>query len=110
MLCVVDVRAVRNDAGDAGRVGLAGATGRSVHHLQIAVAQEVAGTTEAVDHAGTADQSRVGMGIHVNLNRGVHGNTTQTTDRFRCIGDGKRTQGNFVEIFVHVFEKFREAR
>ena len=56
VLSVVDVRAVRHNAGYAVRIGFAWTAGRSMHHFQIAVAKEVAGTAETVDHTGTADQ------------------------------------------------------
>ena len=89
---------------------LLGRRRRGVHDLQEAVAQEVAGAAETVDHPGAADQGRVGVGIHVDLDRGVHGDTPETTDRLRCIGDRQRAQGDLVEVLVPVLEEAREAR
>lgn len=80
-----------------------------MHDLQEAVAQEVAGTADAVDHAGTAHQGGVGVAVDVDLDRGVHGNDAQTTDRLRMVGDGERTQRDLVEILVHVGQEAREA-
>src|SRR5665647_1537971 len=91
-------------------LSLGGTARRSVHDLQVAVAQEGTGTAKAIEHAGTADQSGVGVGINIDLYWGVHGDTTQTADRLRCIGDRERTQSDLVEIFIHVIKEFRETR
>lgn len=110
MLGVVDVGAVRHHAGDTVRVGLGRTARRGVHDLQEAVTEEVAGTAEAVDHPGTADQRGVGVGVDVDLNRGVHGDAPEATDRLRGVGNGERTKGALAEVLVPVLEEAREAR
>ncbi len=49
------------------------------------------------------------MGIDVELDRGVHGDTPESTDRLRGVGDGERTQSDLAEIFFPVVEEAGET-
>ena len=81
-----------------------------MHDFQEAVTQVVTGTAEAVDHPGAADQRGVGVSVDVKFNRGVHSDTTETTDRLRSIRNRQWTQNALVKILVPVVEEAREAR
>ena len=80
-----------------------------MHYGKVGVAQEVAGTAYSVDHPGAAHQGGIGMGIDIELDRGVHGNTAKPPDRFGVIGDRERPHDDLVAVLVPVAIETFEA-
>jgi len=105
VLCLVDVCAHGDNAGDTGGVGLRGTGGRSVHDRVLRVAEEVGGSTETVEHTAAHHASAVGVGVDVDLDGGVHADNTESLDNLRGVGDGLRTEQELRSVtFVVVVE------
>ena len=78
--------------------------------MKVSVAQEVARTADPVDHPGSAHQGRIGMGIDIELQGGVHCDAAEPPDRFGMVGDGERPHEHLAAVLVPVavetFEPF----
>ncbi|KAI6775942.1 hypothetical protein HG530_002700 [Fusarium avenaceum] len=66
-------------------------------------------TVGTVEHAGSADAGRVGVGVDVDLNRGVHANDTETLDDLGGVGNSLASQKDLVGVGVPVVIEALEA-
>lgn len=109
MLSLVNVRTHGDNAANTSRVGLARTSTGSVHDTVLGVTQEVGRATETVQHAGAHDAGAVRVGVHVNLNGGVHANAAETADDLGRVGDLLRAQEESGGIALVVLEEALEA-
>lgn len=92
MLGLVDVCAHGDNARNTGRVGLGGTGGGSVHDGVLGVAEEIGGSTKTVEHTATHHASAVGVGVDVDLDRGVHADDSQSLNNLGRVGNGLGTE------------------
>lgn len=109
VLGLVDVRAHGDDARNTVGVGLGGTGRGSVHDGVLGVAEEIGGTTKTVEHAGAHDVGRVGVGVDVDLDGGVHADNTETADDLGSVGDGLGAEEELVIVVVPVLVEALEA-
>lgn len=109
MLGLVDVGAHGDDAGNAVGVGLGRSAGGSVHDGVFGVTEEIGRSTETVEHACSADTSRVGVGVDVDLDGGVHADNSKTLDDLGSVGNGLASEENLVGVGVPVVVEALEA-
>lgn len=102
MLGLVNVGREGDNARDTVGVGLGRSRGGSVHDTVLGVTEEIRGTTQTVEHAGTHDTGAVGVGVDVHLNRSVHGNDTQAADDLRRVGNLLGTEQQLRGVCVPV--------
>lgn len=89
------------DLGWAGRWG--------VHDGVLGVAEEISGTAESVEHAGTHDTGGVGVGVDVNLDWGVHADNTETLDDLWGVRDLLGAEKELVVVVVPVVVEALES-
>lgn len=108
VLGLVNVWCEWHNTRHTGRVDLGRSGRRSVHDGQLGVSQEVGRSTKTVQHTGAHDVGGVGVGVHVNLDRGVHGDDTQSSDDLRRVGHNLRSEtqllGELVPTLVESVE------
>lgn len=109
VLGLVDVGAHGHDARDTVGVSLGRSAGGSVHDGVLGVAEEVGGTTKTVQHTRAANTGRVGVGIDVHLDGGVHANDTEAADDLGGVGDGLASEEDLVGVGVPVVVEALEA-
>jgi len=85
VLCLVDVCAHGDNAGDTSGVCLGRTSGGSVHDGVLGVAKEIGGSAETVQHAATHHASTVGVGVDVDFNGSVHADNAQSLDDLRGV-------------------------
>lgn len=111
MLCLVNVTAERYNTRQTSRVDLAGPRARSVHDTVLGVTQEIGRSTETVQHARTHHTGAVGVGVDVNLDRGVHTDAAQPADDLGGVRDQLGTEQKLrsiqVPVVVKALEPFR---
>jgi hypothetical protein len=107
MLCLINVCAHGDNAGDTSWVGLGRTGGGSVHDRVLGVAEEIGGSAETVQHTAAHHASAVGVSVDVDLNRGVHADDSQSLDNLRGVGDGLRAEEELRRVtLVVVVEAF----
>ena len=109
VLGLVDVGAEGDDAGDTGGVGLGGPGGGGVHDAVLGVAEEVGGAAEAVEHARAQHAGGVGVGVHVNLDGGIHADAAQAADDLGGVGDGLAAEEQLAGVALPVVVEALEA-
>ena len=109
VLGVIDVSSHGHNARDTGGVVLALTGRRSVHDGDVGVTQEIARASQTVDHLGSSHQRRVGVGVHINLHGGVHGDHSQTADDLGEVGDSLGADHAAVLVEVQVAVETLEA-
>lgn len=80
-----------------------------MHDGVFGVAEEVGGTAEAVEHTRAHDAGRVGVGVDVDLDGGVHADDTEATDDLRVVGDRLAAEKQLVVVGVPVVVETLEA-
>ncbi len=109
VLSLVNVGGHWDNAGDSVWVDL-GWTGRwSVHDGVLGVSQEIGGSTDAVEHAGTHDTGGVGVGVNIDLNWGVHADNTKTLDDLWGVRDLLGAEEELVVVVIPVVVKALES-
>lgn len=109
VLRLVDVGAHGHDAGDAVGVRLGRSRRGRVHDGVLGGAEEVGGTTEAVEHAGAHDAGGVGVGVDVDLDGRVHADDAETADNLGGVGDLLATEEELVVVRLPVVVEALEA-
>lgn len=102
VLGLVDVGAHGNNTRDTVGVSLGRSRRGSVHDGVLGVAEEISRTTNSVEHSGAADTGRVGVGVDVNLDRGIHANDTETADDLGGVGNSLASEEDLGSIGVPV--------
>ena len=98
VLCLVDMGAHGDDAGDAGGVGFRRPGGRRVHDGDLGGAQEIRRAAEPIEHAGAHDAGAVGVRVHVDFDGGIHPNDAQAADDFGRVGHLLRAQEQLARV------------
>lgn len=109
VLGLVDVSGEGNNAGDTGGVSLGLAHGGGVHDRKLGVTEEIGATTKTVQHTATVDTSRVGVTVDVDLDGGVHGDASETTDKLGVVGDLLVTEEDLLLELVELAEETLET-
>lgn len=109
VLGLVDMGGKWNNTGNTGWVGLGLTCGWGVHDGQLGVTQEVGRTTKTIQHSGTVDVGGVGVTVDVELDRGVHCNDTQSSDKLWSVRDHLGSQTHLLGENVPVVEELLET-
>lgn len=109
VLGLVDVGGEGDNARDTEGIGLGGSSGGSVHDGELSVSEEITGASQTMQHLGAVDTSGVGVGVDVNLDGGVHGDDTESSDDLGVVGHNLGSQQQLLGELVPVVEESLEA-
>lgn len=109
VLGLIDVCRERNDTAHTGRIGLGRTCRRSVHDTVLGVTQEIGGSTESVQHAGSHHACAVGVCVDIDFDGGVHADTAKTTDDLGGVGDLLRAEEELAGVALPVIVEALEA-
>jgi len=102
VLSLINVSAHGNNARDSVRISLGWASGWGMHDGELGVSQEISGSSKTIQHSGSHNTGRVGMGIDINLDGCVHADNTETSDNLGRVGNNLGTKQKLVVVAVPV--------